>query len=309
MQDKTKPKPIAASSGLAAPGLVRSLVAECLGTLILVATVVGSGIMGAKLAGGNTAIALLGNTIPTGAILVVLISILGPVSGAHFNPVVTMVMRLRGGIASSAVPGYIAAQIVGGALGAILANAMFDLPAWQISTTVRGGTGQWIAEVVATFGLLGTILGAVRYKPDAVAVLVGLYITAAYWFTSSTSFANPAVSIARIFSDTFAGISRLLKKVFYPLDDSVCGRSQRGPTRLASFCSITGLVLGVSATVASVFFSGLLALAVCQRSSPCRSWVHCSDTGCSAGCSRKSECGVGDRSVSPPGASMRSIAP
>lgn len=208
MQDKTKPKPIAASSGLAAPGLVRSLVAECLGTLILVATVVGSGIMGAKLAGGNTAIALLGNTIPTGAILVVLISILGPVSGAHFNPVVTMVMRMRGGIASSAVPGYIAAQIVGGALGAILANAMFDLPAWQISTTVRGGTGQWIAEVVATFGLLGTILGAVRYKPDAVAVLlVGLYITAAYWFTSSTSFANPAVSIARIFSDTFAGIS------------------------------------------------------------------------------------------------------
>lgn len=187
--------------------MARKLAAEFLGTLILVATVVGSGIMGAKLAGGNTAIALLGNTIPTGAILVVLISILGPVSGAHFNPVVTMVMRMRGDIAAGAVPGYIVAQIAGGSLGAVLANAMFDLPALQISTTMRGGTGQWIAEVVATFGLLGTILGAVRYKPDAVPVLVGLYITAAYWFTASTSFANPAVSIARMFSDTFAGIA------------------------------------------------------------------------------------------------------
>ncbi|MBA4172676.1 MAG: aquaporin family protein [Hyphomicrobium sp.] len=207
MQDKIKIKPVAASDPRAPPDLNRQLFAEFLGTLILVATVVGSGIMGAKLAGGNTAIALLGNTIPTGAILVVLISILGPVSGAHFNPVVTLVMRLRGEIASGVVPGYIVAQIAGGSLGAVLANAMFDLPALQISTTMRGGTGQWIAEVVATFGLLGTILGAVRYKPDAVPVLVGLYITAAYWFTASTSFANPAVSIARMFSDTFAGIS------------------------------------------------------------------------------------------------------
>ncbi len=249
MQDKAKPKPAAAAAGkqAAAPDGPRQLFAEFLGTLILVATVVGSGIMGAKLSGGNTAIALLGNTIPTGAILVVLISVLGPVSGAHFNPVVTMVMRLRGEIASGAVAGYIVAQIAGGSLGAILANAMFDLPALQIATTVRGGSGQWIAEVVATFGLLGTILGAVRYKPDAVPMLVGLYITAAYWFTSSTSFANPA-SRRRRRSPTLRSASRACSRT-HSLEyrrrafrsSSPCRSSARcWDTRCSAGCSSAG---------------------------------------------------------------------
>ena len=189
------------------PTLSSRLLAETLGTALLLATVVGSGIMGAKLAGGNVALALLGNTIPTGAMLVVLILILGPVSGAHFNPAVTLAFALRGEQAWSDVVPYIAAQIGGAILGVWLAHAMFDLPIWQISTTVRTGRGQWIAEATATFGLVLTILGAVAVAKPAVPYAVGLYITAAYWFTASTSFANPAVSIARSLSDTFAGIA------------------------------------------------------------------------------------------------------
>lgn len=183
------------------------LVAEALGTGILVAAVVGSGIMAAKLSGGNMAIALLCNTIPTGAILYVLITILGPVSGAHFNPVVSMVMVLRGELSAGLAGAYTIAQVVGGCLGTLLANAMFALPVVQVSTTVRAGGPLLLAEFVATFGLLLTILGAVRFKPEAVATAVALFITSAYWFTASTSFANPAVTIARMWSDTFAGIA------------------------------------------------------------------------------------------------------
>lgn len=183
------------------------LVAEALGTGILVAAVVGSGIMAAKLSGGNMAVALLCNTIPTGAILYVLITILGPVSGAHFNPVVTGVMAMRGEIGAPEAGGYIIAQVVGGCLGSLLAHGMFGLPILQVSATVRGGSPQLLAEFVATFGLLLTILGTVRFKPDAVATAVALFITSAYWFTASTSFANPAVTIARALSDTFAGIA------------------------------------------------------------------------------------------------------
>jgi glycerol uptake facilitator-like aquaporin len=183
------------------------LAAEALGTGLLVTAVVGSGIMAAKLSGGNQAVALLCNTIPTGAILFVLITIFGPISGAHFNPVVTVVFRARGAIASSLAGSYIVAQIVGGCLGAIAAHAMFDLPLLQLSSTVRTGLPQWIAEFVAAFGLIVTILGAVRFKPDAVPMAVALYITSAYWFTASTSFANPAVTIARALTDTFAGIA------------------------------------------------------------------------------------------------------
>jgi glycerol uptake facilitator-like aquaporin len=185
----------------------RRLAAEALGTGLLVATVVGSGIMAAKLAGGNVAIALLGNTIPTGAILFVLITVFGPISGAHFNPVVSMVMALRGDLARSDLVGYVIAQILGGCIGTFVAHAMFDLPVFQLSATARTGGAQWLAEAVASFGLVLTILGAVRFKPEAVPAAVGLYITAAYWFTASTSFANPAVTIARGLSDTFAGIS------------------------------------------------------------------------------------------------------
>ena len=183
----------------------RRLAAEALGTGLLVATVVGSGIMAQSLT-QDTALALLGNTLPTGAILVVLITTLGPVSGAHFNPVVTMVFALRRDLAVGLALAYVAAQICGGILGSWLAHAMFSLPILEVSQKARTGTGQWLAEGVATFGLLATILGGVRFRADAIPWLVGLYITAAYWFTASTSFANPAVAIARAFSDTFAGI-------------------------------------------------------------------------------------------------------
>ena len=183
------------------------LAAEALGTGLLVAAVVGSGIMAAKLSGGNQAVALLCNTLPTGAILYVLITILGPISGAHFNPVVTAIFRMRGAIGSTLAASYVVAQIFGGCLGTIVAHAMFDLPLLQLSSTVRTGLPQWIAEAVAAFGLILTILGAVRFKPDAVPMAVGLYITSAYWFTASTSFANPAVTIARALTDTFAGIA------------------------------------------------------------------------------------------------------
>ena len=187
--------------------LNRRIAAEALGTGLLVATVVGSGIMAAKLAGGNTAIALLGNTIPTGAILFVLITIFRPVSGAHFNPAVSLVMAWRGELPWRELPLYMIAQIIGGCLGTFAAHAMFDLPLLQLSTTARTGGAQWFAEFVAAFGLLLTILGTVRHKPDVVPTAVGLYITAAYWFTASTSFANPAVTIARALTNTFAGIN------------------------------------------------------------------------------------------------------
>lgn len=183
----------------------RRLAAETLGTGLLVATVVGSGIMADRLT-DDTALALLGNTPPTGAILVVLITILAPVSGAQFSPAVSLVFALRREMAADLALAYVAAQVGGGVLGSWLAHAMFGLPVWQVSQTVRSGTGQWIAEGVATFVLIATILGGLKFRPEAVPMLVGLYITAAYWFTASTSFANPAVAIARSLSDTFAGI-------------------------------------------------------------------------------------------------------
>lgn len=180
--------------------------AEFIGTFFLLATVVGSGIMGEALAGGNTAIALLGNTIPTGAILVLLITMLGPISGAHFNPAVTMIFALKKQITISDSAVYILAQIAGGILGVYAAHAMFDLPILQWSAKLRTGEAQWISEIIATFGLVFVILATLKSKAEAVAMNVGLYITAAYWFTASTSFANPAVTIARGLSNTFAGI-------------------------------------------------------------------------------------------------------
>ena len=190
-----------------APGASRRIAAETIGTALLLATVVGSGIMAQRLAGGNVALALLGNTLPTGAILVVLILIFGPVSGAHFNPAVSAVFAARGEIGVAEAVAYCAAQVVGGVAGVLLAHAMFDMSLFQVSTTVRTGWGQWIAEAVATFGLILTIFGCRASAPSAVAYAVGLYIMAAYWFTASTSFANPAVTIARALSDTFAGIA------------------------------------------------------------------------------------------------------
>ena len=187
--------------------MTRKLAAEWLGTFFLLASVVGSGIMAERLAGGNVAIALLGNTIPTGAILVVLITVFGPVSGAHFNPAVTLAFALRGEIGARESLAYVAAQIIGGIIGVLAAHVMFGNPLIDPSTTARTGAGQWAGELVATFGLVAVILGCLKARPEMVAQSVGLYITAAYWFTSSTSFANPAVTIARGFSDTFAGIA------------------------------------------------------------------------------------------------------
>ena len=187
--------------------LGRRLIAEALGTAILVATVVGSGIMAERLAGGNQALALLGNTIPTGAILIVIITILGPVSGAHFNPAVSLVFAGRGEFPWSEVLPYVVVQCLGGICGTVIAHLMFDLAPLAIGTTTRSGASQWLAEAVATFTLILAILGGVRYAPHAIPWLVGLTITAAYWFTSSTSFANPAVTLARGFTTTFAGIA------------------------------------------------------------------------------------------------------
>jgi glycerol uptake facilitator-like aquaporin len=184
----------------------RRLVAEALGTGFLLATVIGSGIMGERLADGNDALALLCNTIPTGAILAVLILMLGPVSGAHLNPAVTLSFALQREIGGHEALAYVGAQIVGGIAGAWCAHLMFEEPLLMLAATVRTGRGQWVGEIVATFGLVATIIACVRLRPAAVAPAVGLYITAAYWFTSSTSFANPAVTIARSLSDTFAGI-------------------------------------------------------------------------------------------------------
>ena len=187
--------------------LSRRLLAEALGTAILVATVVGSGIMAQRLAGGNQAIALLGNTIPTGAILVVIITILAPVSGAHFNPAVSLAFATRGEFSLREVIPYIIVQCAGGVAGTVVAHLMFDLPPLMIGTTARSGPSQWLGEMVATFALVLTILGGLRYAAQAIPWLVGLVITAAYWFTSSTSFANPAVTLARGFTTTFAGIA------------------------------------------------------------------------------------------------------
>jgi len=189
------------------PSLGQRLVAEWLGSAFLLAAVVGSGIMAQKLAGGNVALALLCNTIPTGAILVVLILIFGPLSGAHFNPAVTLAFASRRELPWAIAGLYIVVQIAGGIAGVWAAHVMFELPVFQASLTVRTGTGQWFAEGVATFGLLLTIFGCVARAPSAVPYAVGLYITSAYWFTASTSFANPAVTIARSLSDTFAGIA------------------------------------------------------------------------------------------------------
>ena len=185
----------------------QKLMAEGLGTALLLISVVGSGIMGETLADGNTAIALLANAIATGCMLYAIITTLGPISGAHFNPAVTLAFALRGEHAWRDVVPYVVVQIIGAMLGVWAAHLMFDLPVLQTSTTMhRSGTAQWTSEIIATFGLLFVIFGGVRHKPDTVPTLVGLYITGAYWFTSSTSFANPAVTIARGFSDTFAGI-------------------------------------------------------------------------------------------------------
>jgi len=189
------------------PSLKQRTVSEFLGTAFLLATVIGSGIMAQRLAGGNGALALLCNTLPTGAILTVLILIFGPVSGAHFNPAVTLAFALRRRLPWSDAGTYTAMQIAGAIVGVWAAHVMFELPIWQFSTTSRTGFGQWFAEAVATFGLLLTIFGCVARAPGAVAYAVGLYITAAYWFTASTSFANPAVTIARALSNTFAGIA------------------------------------------------------------------------------------------------------
>ncbi|WP_026359532.1 aquaporin [Sphingomonas sp. PR090111-T3T-6A] len=185
----------------------RAILAEALGSFLLFATVIGSGIMAERLAGGNIAIALLGNTVATGAILFVLITMLAPLSGAHMNPAVTLVMRLRGHIRTDAAIAYVVAQIVGGILGVWMAHLMFDVPILQLSDRMRSGPGQWMAEAVATFGLVLTILGTARVRPDSIPASVALYITAAYWFTSSTSFANPAITIARSLSRSFAGIA------------------------------------------------------------------------------------------------------
>jgi glycerol uptake facilitator-like aquaporin len=187
--------------------LTRRLAAEALGTFFLVMAVVGSGIMAAKLAGGNEALALLCNTLATAAVLVVIVTIFVSISGGHFNPAVTLVMLLRGNIERGPALFYVAVQIVGGCLGAVAAHLMFGLDPIQLGSTARTGFGQWLGEFIATFGLIATILGCVRFRPGALAAAVGLYIGSAYWFTSSTSFANPAVTIARALSDTFAGIA------------------------------------------------------------------------------------------------------
>ena len=188
------------------PSYARILAAEFLGTMFLLATVIGSGIMAERLADGNLAVALLGNTIPTGAILYVLITIFGPVSGAHFNPAVTIAFLLRRDIPFTRAVHFMFVQVAGAICGAFLAHFMFDMPILQLSENLRSGPSQWGSEFVATFGLLMVIFGGLRWRPDTVPMLVGLYITAAYWFTSSTSFANPAVTFARSLTDSFSGI-------------------------------------------------------------------------------------------------------
>ena len=185
----------------------RRLAAELFGTMLLLMTVVGSGIMAENLSGGNDALSLLGNTIPTGCILVVLIIIFGPVSGAHFNPAVTLIFYLQNNLKVGVALAYIAVQIIGGLLGTGAAHFMFEEPLIQFSEKIRSGPSHWFSEFVAAFGLIATILGTLRWKPEAVAWTVCLFITAGYWFTASTSFANPAVTIARTITNTFSGIA------------------------------------------------------------------------------------------------------
>ena len=187
--------------------LARRLAAEGIGAFFLFACVIGSGIMAANLSGGNDAVALLANTAATAAILFVLITVLGPISGAHMNPAVTLVAAARGELAWREAGGYVAAQLAFGILGAWAAHLMFELPTLQLSVKARSGPGQWAGEAIATFGLILTILGTVRHRPQWVGATVALYIAAAFWFTSSTSFANPAITVARSLSDTFAGIA------------------------------------------------------------------------------------------------------
>lgn len=194
--------------------MIRRATAELVGTALLLALVVGSGIMGERLAAGNTAIALLGNTLATGAGLVVLIHVFGPVSGAHFNPAVTLAFALRGEADRRSFAVYLVAQLAGAVLGVWIAHAMFAEPILQVSAKLRSGAAQGFSEAVATFGLIGTILGTQRSRPEFTPVAVGLYITAAYWFTASTSFANPAVTLARALSDTFAGIAPVSVPLF-----------------------------------------------------------------------------------------------
>ena len=189
------------------PSLQRRLGSEALGSFFLFATVIGSGIMAANLSGGNDAVALLGNTLATGAMLFVLITMLGPISGEHMNPAVSLVAAIRGDLRWKDSAGYIATQLAFGILGAWAAHLMFDLPTLQLSVKARNGLGQWASEAIATFGLIVTILGTVRHRPPWVPASVALYITAAYWFTASTSFANPAITVARSLTDTFAGIA------------------------------------------------------------------------------------------------------
>ena len=192
---------------MVSPTLSRKLAAEALGTLFLLTTVVGSGIMAENLAAGNDALALIGNTLATGAILAVLITMLGPISGAHFNPAVTLSFLVRREISAAEAGAFIVVQVIAALAGVALAHLMFDIDVVQVSTKARTGSGQWLAEGVATFGLVATILATLKARPNAVAAMVGLYISAGYWFTASTSFANPAVTIARAFTDTFTGIA------------------------------------------------------------------------------------------------------
>jgi glycerol uptake facilitator-like aquaporin len=185
----------------------RALVAEGVGSFFLFATVIGSGIMAERLAGGNVAVALLGNALATAAMLFVLITMLGPISGAHFNPAVSFVMAARRELAWNRALLYVIVQIGFGILGAFAAHLMFDMPILQISTHPRTGVGQWASEAIATFGLIFTIIGTARHRPNWIPASVALYIAAGYWFTSSTSFANPAITIARSLTDSFSGIA------------------------------------------------------------------------------------------------------
>lgn len=207
MTPRAAPHDASLEPPLEAFGLARRLVAEGLGTALLLAVVVGSGIMGERLAGGNAAIALLANTLATGAGLVVLIIVFGPVSGAHFNPAVSLVFALRRELPARMALAYALVQVAGAIAGVFAAHAMFGEPILQVSAKLRDGPAQAFSEFVATFGLIGTILATLRFRPDFTPAAVGLFITAAYWFTASTSFANPAVTIARSLSDTFAGIA------------------------------------------------------------------------------------------------------
>ena len=207
MSDRGAPHDASLEPPLEPFSLGRRLTAEALGTALLLAVVIGSGIMGERLAGGNVALALMGNTLATGAGLVVLITVFGPVSGAHFNPAVTLVFGLRREIAPRVALAYVGAQLAGAVAGVFVAHAMFGETIWQVSTKLRDGPAQAFSEFVATFGLIAAILGSLRFRPAATPLIVGLYITSAYWFTASTSFANPAVTVARSLSDTFAGVA------------------------------------------------------------------------------------------------------